>query len=129
MTATRSNTIALASLALFLAAAGCTDQVGLTGHPCPCASNNVCCPSGVCAPDQASCTAAGAPVAPAALTFTRQSASTGQFSWQAVAGATSYALYVDGVKVQTTTQTSATVEIGGGDVEVRVAALNDTGVS
>ena len=129
MTATRLNTIALASLTLFFEALGCTEQVGLTGHPCPCASNNVCCPSGICAPEQGGCAAVGEPVAPAALTFTRQSASTGQFSWEAVAGATSYALFVDGAEVQTTAQTSATVEIGAGDVEVRVAALNDSGIS
>lgn len=129
MTATRLNMIALGTLTLFFAAAGCADQVGLTGHACPCAGDNVCCPSGICAPDQASCDAVGAPVAPAALTFTRQSASTGQFSWEAVAGASSYALFVDGEKVQTTAQTTATVEIGAGDVEVRVAALNDSGSS
>src|SRR5262245_55089916 len=109
MTVTRLNKIAFVSMTLVLAAAGCADKVGLAGHPCPCASNNVCCPSGICAPDQASCAAAGAPSAPAALTFTRQSASTGQFSWDAVPGAKSYALSVNGAQVQTTTNTTATL--------------------
>ena len=129
MTVIRLNLLALASVTLLAAAAGCADEVSLTNHPCPCAASNVCCPSGVCAPDLASCNAVGAPAAPAALKFTRQSATTGEFSWDSVAGAMSYRLLVDGVQVQTTTQTTATMEIGSGEVDVRVAALNDSGSS
>jgi hypothetical protein len=130
MTVTRSTWLVLASLTLLIAAGGCADKVALTDHPCPCATGNVCCPSGVCAPDQASCAATtGVPPAPGALTFTRQSQSMGAFSWDAVPSATSYALFVNGKQVQTTPQTTATLDIGGGDVEVRVAALNDSGSS
>ncbi|HXT99532.1 MAG TPA: hypothetical protein VN903_00980, partial [Polyangia bacterium] len=125
----RLNLLAIASVTIFLASASCADEVGVTNHPCPCAANNFCCPSGICAPDEASCTAPGAPAAPAALTFTRQSPTTGEFSWDPVAGAKTYALFVDGMNVQTTAKTTATVEIGGSDVEVRVVALNDSGSS
>ena len=40
-----------------------------------------------------------------------------------------YALFVDRARVQTTTETTATLDIGAGDVEVRVAALNAGGGS
>jgi len=128
MTVIRLNLIALASLTLFVAA-GCADEVSTANHPCPCAAGNICCPSGICAPDEASCAGAGAPAAPAALKFTRQSQTTGEFTWEPVVGAKAYAVFVDGVEVQNTAKTTATLEIGAGDVEVRVAALNDNGSS
>ncbi len=129
MTVIRLNLVALASVTLFLAAAGCVDEVGVANHPCPCAANNFCCPSGICAADEASCSAVGVPTAPAALKFTRQSSSMGEFTWDAVPGAKSYALYVDRAQVKTTTETTATLDIGADAVDVRVAALNDSGSS
>src|SRR5207244_9243080 len=35
--------------------AGCVDTRPEASRPCPCASGNVCCASGVCAPDGDSC--------------------------------------------------------------------------
>jgi len=61
--------------------------------------------------------AASAPAAPAALKFTRQSQTTGEFTWEPVVGGTSYAVFVDGMEVQNTAKTTATLEIGAGDVE------------
>lgn len=113
-----------------LAPTGCADNVRVTGQPCPCAASNVCCPSGLCAPNMASCTnASGAPTVPQGLTFVRQSATTGRFTWNAVTGATNYAVYVNGAQVKSTAETSVALDIGAGEVDVRVAALSDTGVS
>lgn len=120
------------ALLFTLAAGGCAEKVGLDNRSCPCAAGYVCCPSGVCAADQASCGGAGTgqpAAAPGALAFTRASASTGEFSWDPVAGATSYALFVNGAQAATTPETHAMLEIGAGDVDVRVAALNDAGSS
>jgi hypothetical protein len=113
-----------------LTSTGCVDRVGLAGRGCPCASGYVCCPSGVCAAEEASCGSNGGPAsAPTALAFTRSSSTTGDFSWDPVTGATWYALYVNGTQATTTTTTSATLEIGSSNVDVRVAALNDEGSS
>jgi len=51
------HTLAAAALATWAAAAGCAANVPTDGAPCPCAVGNVCCASGVCAKDQASCPA------------------------------------------------------------------------
>lgn len=124
----RASWFVLTGLMLVLAAAGCADKVGLGGRTCPCASGYVCCPSGVCVAEGATCDGSPA-TAPVALAFTRRSATTGEFSWDPVSGATSYTLYVDGRPTTTTAATSATLEIGSGEVDVRVAAVNDEGSS
>ncbi|MFE0520533.1 chitinase [Streptomyces sp. NPDC058954] len=49
------------------------------------------------------------PAAPTGLTVTAVTSSTATLSWSAVTGATSYAVYRDGTKVQTASGTSATV--------------------
>lgn len=123
--------LAICSLFFALAAGSCADKTELAGRPCPCASGYVCCASGMCAANEASCGGGnGQPaVAPGALAFTRGSATSGDFSWDPVAGATSYALYVNGAQATTTVETHAALEIGAGDVDVRVAALNDAGTS
>ena len=114
---------------LVLAAAGCTDEVRVTGRACPCVADQFCCPvSNTCAADEAACDRLPT-IAPSSLTFTRLSATSGEFSWDPVGGATSYALYLNGIETARTALTTATLEIGTGEVDVRVAALNDVGPS
>ncbi|MEU0038741.1 glycoside hydrolase family 18 protein [Streptomyces sp. NPDC006333] len=71
------------------------------------------------------------PAAPTGLTAGTVSSSTVALSWSPVTGATGYALYRDGVRVQTATGTSATV--GGLTPSTayafQVAATNDAGES
>ncbi|HEY7371011.1 MAG TPA: hypothetical protein VIF57_02460 [Polyangia bacterium] len=124
----RASWFVLTGMMLVLTAAGCADKVGLGGRTCPCASGYVCCPSGVCVAEGATCDG-GPSSAPVALAFTRRSEATGDFSWDPVSGATSYILYVNGTAATTTAATSATLEIGAGNVDVRVAAVNDGGSS
>ena len=123
-----TGVVGIIGLMLVLTAAGCADKVALGGRTCPCAAGYVCCPSGVCVAEGATCDG-GPATAPVALAFTRRSETTGDFSWDPVSGATSYLLYVNGTAAMTTMATSATLEIGSGEVDVRVAALNDGGSS
>ncbi|GAA5038374.1 chitinase [Streptomyces siamensis] len=71
------------------------------------------------------------PAAPTGLTVGTVSSSSVALSWSAVAGATGYAVYRDGVKVQTVTGTSATVSglTPSTAYSFQVAATNDAGES
>lgn len=60
----RTSLTSLATLALV--ASGCADHVPTDTNACPCATGYVCCASGVCAPDEASCGAATAALSSAA---------------------------------------------------------------
>ncbi|PBC60757.1 chitinase [Streptomyces sp. Tue6028] len=71
------------------------------------------------------------PAAPTGLTVGTVSSSSVALSWSAVAGATGYAVYRDGAKVQTVTGTSATVSglTPSTAYSFQVAATNDAGES
>ncbi|MEV6805834.1 glycoside hydrolase family 18 protein [Streptomyces sp. NPDC051132] len=71
------------------------------------------------------------PAAPAGLKTTSVSSSSVGLSWSAVTGATSYAVYRDGAKVQTVTGTSATVSglTASTAYSFQVSAVNDAGES
>ncbi|MEU1197572.1 glycoside hydrolase family 18 protein [Streptomyces sp. NPDC005813] len=71
------------------------------------------------------------PAAPTGLTVGTVSSSSVALSWSAVAGATGYVVYRDGVKVQTVTGTSATVNglTPSTAYSFQVAATNDAGES
>jgi hypothetical protein len=121
----------VATMVLMTASTGCGDGAGSAGKACPCTSGTVCCPAtNVCAADEASCGSKGGPAAaPTALAFTRRTATAGDFSWAPVAGATSYALYVNGTEATTTITTTAALEIGAGEADVQVVAVNQAGRS
>ncbi|HEY6510169.1 MAG TPA: hypothetical protein VIY56_19235, partial [Vicinamibacterales bacterium] len=125
----RAGVLALAFAPLMLAA--CTeDKVEPVSQAGPCATGTVLCPStNTCAPDTASCPTVAALSAPTALTFARQTPGMGEFAWQAVAGATGYVVYVDGAEAASTSLTKVALAIGAGDVNVQVAAKNDTTTS
>ncbi|WP_028802506.1 chitinase [Streptomyces sp. 142MFCol3.1] len=71
------------------------------------------------------------PAAPTGLTVGTVNSSSVALSWSAVAGATGYAVYRDGVKVRTVTGTSATVSglTPSTAYSFQVAATNDAGES
>ncbi|WP_308406505.1 glycoside hydrolase family 18 protein [Streptomyces tricolor] len=71
------------------------------------------------------------PAAPAGLRTTSVTSSSVGLSWSAVTGATGYAVYRDGAKVQTVTGTSATVSglAASTAYSFQVTALNDAGES
>ncbi|MDN3262928.1 glycoside hydrolase family 18 protein [Streptomyces sp. CSDS2] len=71
------------------------------------------------------------PAAPAGLKTTTVTSSSVGLSWSAVTGATSYAVYRDGVKVQTVTGTSATVSglAASTAYGFQVTAVNEAGES
>ncbi|MFI0189973.1 chitinase [Streptomyces sp. NPDC017086] len=71
------------------------------------------------------------PAAPAGLKTTSVSSSSVGLSWSAVTGATSYAVYRDGARVQTVTGTSATVFglTASTAYSFQVSAVNDAGES
>ncbi|MFC7258199.1 chitinase [Streptomyces lutosisoli] len=71
------------------------------------------------------------PAAPTGLTAGTVTSSSVALSWSAVTGATGYAIYRDGVKVQTATGTSATVSglSPSTAYSFQVAATNDAGES
>ncbi|WP_030748864.1 chitinase [Streptomyces sp. NRRL S-31] len=71
------------------------------------------------------------PAAPAGLKTTSVTSSSVGLSWSAVTGATGYAVYRDGVKVQTVTGTSATVSglTAATAYGFQVTAVNDAGES
>ncbi|WP_406333194.1 chitinase [Streptomyces sp. NBC_00203] len=71
------------------------------------------------------------PAAPTGLTAGAVTSSSVALSWSAVTGATGYAIYRDGVKVQTATGTSATVSglSPSTAYSFQVAATNDAGES
>ncbi|WP_181794961.1 chitinase [Streptomyces sp. WELS2] len=71
------------------------------------------------------------PAAPAGLKSTTVTSSSVGLSWSAVTGATSYAVYRDGVKVQTVTGTSATVSglAASTAYGFQVTAVNEAGES
>ncbi|MGV9760071.1 chitinase [Streptomyces tricolor] len=71
------------------------------------------------------------PAAPADLRTTSVTSSSVGLSWSAVTGATGYAVYRDGAKVQTVTGTSATVSglAASTAYSFQVTALNDAGES
>ncbi|WTO34820.1 glycoside hydrolase family 18 protein [Streptomyces achromogenes] len=71
------------------------------------------------------------PAAPAALKTTTVTSSSVGLSWSAVTGATGYAVYRDGVKVQTVTGTSATVSglAAATAYGFQVTAVNEAGES
>jgi len=71
------------------------------------------------------------PAAPTGLTVGTVTSSSVALSWSAVTGATGYAIYRDGVKVQTATGTSATVSglSPSTAYSFQVAATNDAGES
>jgi chitinase len=71
------------------------------------------------------------PAAPAGLRTTAVTSSSVALSWSAVTGATGYAVYRDGAKVQTVTGTSATVAglAASTAYGFQVTASNDTGES
>ncbi|MEU9341752.1 glycoside hydrolase family 18 protein [Streptomyces sp. NPDC048278] len=71
------------------------------------------------------------PAAPTGLTAGTTTSSSVALSWAAVTGATSYAVYRDGTKVQTATGTSATVSGLNPSTaySFQVAAVNDAGES
>lgn len=71
------------------------------------------------------------PAAPTGLTAGTVTSSTVALSWSAVTGATGYAVYRNGVKVQTATGTSATVSglTPSTAYTFQVAAVNDAGES
>jgi chitinase len=71
------------------------------------------------------------PAAPTGLTVGTVTSSTAALSWSAVTGATGYAVYRDGVKVQTATGTSATVSglAPSTAYSFQVTATNDAGES
>ncbi|MFJ4583249.1 chitinase [Streptomyces echinatus] len=71
------------------------------------------------------------PAAPAGLRTTSVTSSSVGLSWSAVTGATSYAVYRDGVKTQTVTGTSATVSglTASTAYGFQVTAANDAGES
>ncbi|MFD8218450.1 chitinase [Streptomyces sp. NPDC059697] len=71
------------------------------------------------------------PAAPTGLAVGTVTSSTVALSWSAVTGATGYAVYRDGVKVQTATGTSTTVSglASSTAYAFQVAAVNDAGES
>ncbi|MFF1285679.1 chitinase [Streptomyces sp. NPDC058299] len=71
------------------------------------------------------------PAAPAGLRTTSVTQSSVGLSWSAVTGATGYAVYRDGARVQTVTGTSATVSglAASTAYSFQVAAVNDAGES
>ncbi|MFJ4327627.1 chitinase [Streptomyces tricolor] len=71
------------------------------------------------------------PAAPAGLRTTSVTSSSVGLSWSAVTGATGYAVYRDGARVQTVTGTSATVSglAAATAYSFQVTALNDAGES
>ncbi|MCX5561192.1 chitinase [Streptomyces sp. NBC_00038] len=71
------------------------------------------------------------PAAPTGLTAGTVTSSSVALSWSAVTGATGYAVYRNGVKVQTATGTSATVSglTASTAYSFQVAAVNDAGES
>lgn len=110
-----------------LAFAACADKVEVAGRGCPCTTGNVCCPStNTCAPESTGCSSSVGLSAPSALTYTRQAPGMSEFGWQAVPGATKYVIFIDGVEKASTNQTKITLAIGSGDINVQVAAQNDT---
>jgi hypothetical protein len=114
------------------ASAACVSPVASDRSPCPCAGSNVCCPSGLCAPDQATCdrdSSMTLATAPIGLNFVRLDATKGRFSWDPVQGATKYVLFRNGAPAMTMIGTQADLDIGAGMVEVTVAAQNTVGMS
>jgi hypothetical protein len=70
------------------------------------------------------------PAAPTGLKTGTVTSSSAALSWSAVAGATSYAVYRDGVQVQTVSGTSATVTgLSPSTAYTQVTAVNDAGES